>query len=52
MWTIQPELDHLIRSRRALLKVLMKPHARVNSGDLSIMHDNNVMPRRKLSSNW
>ena len=32
-------------------KGLMKPHTKVKSGDLSIMHhDKNVMPRPKLSS--
>ena len=30
----------------------MKSLTKVKSGDLSIMHDNNVMPRRKLSSDW
>ena len=35
-----------------LLKDLTKPHTKAKSGDLSIMHDNNVMPRCKLSSDW
>ena len=30
----------------------MIPHKKVKSGDLSIMHDRNVMPRHKLSSDW
>ena len=30
----------------------MKPYTKVKSGDLSIMFDNNVLPRRKLSSDW
>ena len=34
------------------LKDLMKPHTKVKSCDLSIMHDNNFMPRCKLSSDW
>ena len=46
------QLDPLIRSLRLLLKDLTKPHTKVKSGDLSIMHDNNVMPRGKLSSDW
>ena len=41
-----------IRSLRSLLKDLTKPHIIVKSGDLSIMHDSNVMPRCKLSSDW
>ena len=28
------------------------PHTEVKSGDLSIMHDSNDMPRRKLPSEW
>ena len=35
---------------RSLLKNLTKSHTEVKSGDLSIMHDSNVMPRPKLSS--
>ena len=27
-------------------------HKKVKSGDLSIMHDRNVMPRCKLSFDW
>ena len=30
----------------------MKPHTKVKSGDRSIMHDNNIMPTRKLSPDW
>ena len=41
-----------IRSHRLLLKELMKPHIKVKSGELFIMHDHIVMPRRKLSSDW
>ena len=41
-----------IRSFDTLLKDLTKPHTKVKSGDLSIMHNSNVMPRRKLSSDW
>ena len=46
------QLDSLIRSLRFLLKDLTKPHTKVKSGDLSIMHDNKVMPRGKLFSDW
>ena len=41
-----------IRSLRSLLKDLMKPHTKVKSCDLSIMHDHNAMRRHKLSSDW
>ena len=41
-----------MRSLRSLLKDLTKTHTKVKSDDLSIMHDNNVMPRRKLSPDW
>ena len=41
-----------IRSLKSLLKDLTKPHIKVKSGDLSIMHDHTFMPRRKLSSDW
>ena len=41
-----------IRSLRSLLKDLTKPHIKVKSGDLSFMHDHNVMPRHKLSFDW
>ena len=41
-----------IRSFRSLLKDLTKSHIKVKSGDLSIMHDHYVMPRRKLFSDW
>ena len=41
-----------MRSLRSLLKDLTKSLIEVKSGDLSIMHDYNVMPRRKLSSDW
>ena len=34
------------------LKDLTKPHTKVRSCDPSIMHDDNVMPMRKLSSDW
>ena len=30
----------------------MKSLTKVKSGDLSILHDNNVMPTRKLSLDW
>ena len=49
-------LNNLIKIRsfdphlRSLLKNLTKSHTEVKSGDLSIMHDSNVMPRPKLSS--
>ena len=39
-----------IRSLRSLLKDPTKPH--IKSGDLSIMHDHIVMPRRMLFSDW
>ena len=39
-----------IRSFGPLLKDPTKPHTKVKSSDLSTMHDNNVVPRRKLSS--
>ena len=41
-----------IRSFCLQLKDLTKPHTKVKSCDLSIMHDNNVMLRPKLSSDW
>ena len=50
--TILLKLDPLIRSLTSLQKDLTKPHIKVKSGDLSIMHDHIVMPRRKLSSDW
>ena len=46
------KLDSLIHSLRSLLKDLTKSLTNVKSGDLSIMQDKNVMPRRKLSSDW
>ena len=46
------KLDPLIHSLRSLLKDLTKSLTNVKSGDLSIMQDKNVMPRRKLSSDW
>ena len=51
-WLIWLNLDPLVRSLKSLLMDLTKPHTKFKSGDLSIMHDNNVMPRRKLSSDW
>ena len=50
LYPIYLKLYTLIHSLRLLLKDLTKLHAKVKSGDLSIMHDNNVMPRLKLSS--
>ena len=41
-----------IISLRSLLKDPTKPRIKVISGDLSIMHDHIVMPKRKLSSDW
>ena len=41
-----------ISSTRSLLKDLKKSNIKIKSGDLSIMHEHNVMPRRKLSSDW
>ena len=41
-----------IRSLKSLLRDLTNPHIKVKSGDLSIMHDNTITPRRKLSSDW
>ena len=46
------KLDPMVRSLRSLLKDLTKPHIKVNSGDLSIMLEHNVMLRRMLSSDW
>ena len=43
------KINSLICSLRSLLKDLKNPHSKVKSGDLSIMHDSNVMPRRKSS---
>ena len=31
---------------------ITKPYTKFKSSDLSIMHNNNVVPRRKLSSDW
>ena len=42
----------LIRSLRSLLKDLTKSLTKVISGDLSIIKENNVMPRRKPSFDW
>ena len=41
-----------IRSFDPLALIATKGHTKVKSGDLSIMHDNNVMPMRKLSPDW
>ena len=41
-----------IRFLRSLLKDQTKPHMKVKSGDLSIMHEHIVMLRCKLSSDW
>ena len=46
------QLSNFIFSLRSLLKHLTKPHTKIKSGDLSIMHNSNVLPRRKLSSHW
>ena len=46
------KIRYLIRSLSSLLKDVKKPHTKVKSSDLSIMRDNNVMPRHKLSSDW
>ena len=46
------KIDPMICSFRSLLKDLTKSHTKVKFGDLSIMHDNNVMLRRKLSFDW
>ena len=40
---------NLIKKRSFDSHYLRKPHTEVRSGDLSIMHDNNVITRRKLS---
>ena len=44
--------DPLISSLKLLQNDLSKPQAKVKSGDLSIMHDDNIMLRCKLSSDW
>ena len=41
-----------IRSFGPQVKDQTKPHTKVKSCDLYIMHDDNVMLRRKLSSDW
>ena len=48
------DISNLIKigSFSSPLKDLTKSHIKVKSGDLSIMHDHNVMPRGKLSSDW
>ena len=48
------EFHNLIKisSSRSLLNDLKKSHIKIKSGDLSIMDDHNVMPRRKLSSDY
>ena len=50
--SIKLKLDPLVLSLRLLQKDLTKPYTKVKSGDLSIIHDHNVMLRHKLSSDW
>ena len=45
-------IDHLIRSLRLILKDLKKSLTNVKSGDFSIMHNNNVIPRYKMFPDW
>ena len=44
--------ENIILILRLLLKDLTKSLTEVKSSDLSIMHDTNVMPKRKLSYDW